>query len=439
VAWRAEEGNEGLIDFKTTALREAVKLHRLLKAELQAAGIALVLLILVQVASTEKSVEKAKDKLLGLGFKESQIAVHTANEPDAQLLALANDESREVLIFKMAVALGFDAPRAWTLVSMRASRDPDFGVQLVGRILRVHRRLQGRKVPEVLRYGYVLLADSEMQTEYAKVSRTTVVLRVGDRDQVQVVGADGQVSFLPMPPPGAFWAAPRELGVPPAPPGLPGSQPLLELWDVPQQDEEAQTALGLALSLQAAPARYQYPLRADVPRRFKTQELPDDFEGTEEDCASRFVVSADHLLDVLIKHDKVRVQKRTLEIFTRAIQMEIAFAPPSLEQMRLMAQRELLRSGVYHPKALRIALMSRLRVKLIERGIEEADNPERLSEYLDILLATHPELLQDAQRAALACTAVLQETDELPDRIDADGPLPASRLNIYRVMPIGMN
>ena len=44
--------------------------------------------------------------MLAAGFTERQIAVHTANEPDPDLLALANDEEREVLIFKMAVALG---------------------------------------------------------------------------------------------------------------------------------------------------------------------------------------------------------------------------------------------------------------------------------------------------------------------------------------------
>jgi superfamily II DNA or RNA helicase len=47
----------------------------------------------------------------------------------------------------MAVALGFDAPRAFVLVALRRVRDPDFGVQLVGRILRVDRRLQGREKP----------------------------------------------------------------------------------------------------------------------------------------------------------------------------------------------------------------------------------------------------------------------------------------------------
>jgi len=451
VAWRSDEGSEGLIDFEQTALREAVSLHRLLKAELQSAGIALVPLILVQVASTDKSVERAKERLQGLGFNESQIAVHTADEPDAHLLALANDESREVLIFKMAVALGFDAPRAWTLVSMRASRDPDFGVQLVGRILRVHRRLQGRKVNEILRYGYVLLADSaaqtgidlagqrinQLQTQYAKVSRTTVVMRVGDRDQVQVIGPNGQMSFLPVPPPGALWTAPVEQPASGAPGDVDSTAPLFGMSESSAQAEDIPSEIALALG--APSSAYQYPLRSDVPRRFKTQDLPDDFETTEADCASRFVVSADHLLDVLIKRDKVRVQKRTLEIFTQAIQMELAFAPPSLDQIRLMAQRELLRSGVYHPKELRIPLMRRLGVVLAERGLEDANNSDRLSECLDLLLATHPELLREAQRSALALAAVIQDTDDLPNPIESDDPLPTSKLNVYEVMPSRMN
>ncbi len=119
---------------------------------------------LVQADSDEKnSVDRIKKKLPQLGFSEEQIAVHTAAEPDAGLMALANDEKREVLIFKMGVALGFDAPKALTFFSMRAAKDADFGVQLVGRILRVHRRVPGRKIPEIPSYGHVFLAASETQ------------------------------------------------------------------------------------------------------------------------------------------------------------------------------------------------------------------------------------------------------------------------------------
>jgi type III restriction enzyme len=154
-------GTAALVNLEKTALRDATLLHRKIKSTLTKHSFSLTPLMLVQVDSTDKSVQRAKENLIALGFTEDQIATHTAAEPDDNLLSLANDERKEVLIFKMAVALGFDAPRAFALVSMRASRDPDFGVQLVGRILRVDRRLQllaqQDKLPDVLRYGFVFL------------------------------------------------------------------------------------------------------------------------------------------------------------------------------------------------------------------------------------------------------------------------------------------
>jgi hypothetical protein len=180
-------------------------------------------------------------------------------------------------------------------------------------------------------------------------------------------------------------------------------------------------------------------LRPDVPRGFKTQELPEDPDVTEEDCAARFAFSAETVLDVLIKHDKVKVQKRTLEIFTRALQMELAYTPPSPEQMRLLAQHELFRSEVFHPKDLRVALLRRLRTALADRGVEDADDPARLAEYLDVLLSTHPDLLRDAQRGALAKGAVFEEAEPLPEAIESDGPLEASARNVYAAIPPGLN
>ncbi len=252
-AYFVEPDKKALVDLEGTALRDAVSAHRKLKKSLADLGVSLTPLLMIQVDSkddepdtrTESSVKRMKERLAKMGFTEEQVAVHTAKEPDSGLLALANDERREVLIFKMAVALGFDAPRAFTLVSMRASRDADFGVQLVGRILRVHRRLQGRAqagtLPEPLRYGYVFLADAEtqtgldlagqrinqIQTEYAKVSPTTVVVRVGAQPpMVQVTEAGGQMGLFQTATPAAegAGATPSGLGgtsVPAEP--IPGS------------------------------------------------------------------------------------------------------------------------------------------------------------------------------------------------------------------------
>jgi superfamily II DNA or RNA helicase len=222
-AYVVEPEKRRLVDLEDLALRDAVAAHRRICRLLVDAAIPLAPLLLIQVDSrdedpaskTEASVTRVRERLLKLGFTEEQIRTHTAKEPDAELLTVANDESCQVLIFKMAVALGFDAPRAFTLVSMRASRDPDFGVQLVGRILRVHRRLQAPeragKLAEELRYGYVFLADLETQegldiagqrinrieTQYATVSSATMVVRVAERQAVQATGKDGQLMLWP--------------------------------------------------------------------------------------------------------------------------------------------------------------------------------------------------------------------------------------------------
>jgi type III restriction enzyme len=451
IAWRVEEGSDALVDFETTALREGAVLHRFLKAELQHENVSLTPLMLVQVEGTGKPVERAKQKLLGLGFTEDQIATHTAKEPDPDLLSLANDERREVLIFVMAVALGFDAPRAWTLVSMRAAKDEDFGVQLVGRILRVHRRLQGRAVPDALRYGYVLLADIEtqsgldaagqrinrMRTQYASVSPTTIFINAGNQVMVQSPAANGQMELHPVPPPGAIYTPPP-VPITDADGNVDSAAMLLfqTAWAPQEMREELRAALA---SSPPTVGRFSYPLREDVPRKFKTQDLPEDCDVTEDECAEHFVVEAEKLLEATMARDPVRVQKKTLEIFTHQIQMEFSFAPPSLEEMQRRALRALVGCGMFSAKELRRALASRLYQMLAHRGVDDANNRERLNEFLDKLLSQHPELLRNAQKAALAAKAVISDAEELPGSIESETSLDTSALNIYGAFPIDLN
>jgi superfamily II DNA or RNA helicase len=117
-------------------------MHQRIGQALHEAGIDLTPLMLVQVGNHDQAVKEARALLVGLGVPEERIASYTAKEPTNDLLAVALDEQYEVLIFKMSVALGFDAPRAFVLASLRGAKDTDFGIQVVGRMLRVHRRLQ---------------------------------------------------------------------------------------------------------------------------------------------------------------------------------------------------------------------------------------------------------------------------------------------------------
>jgi len=291
-------------------------------------------LLLVQVDSRERSVEKIKERLLGHGFKEAQIAVHTAAEPDDDLLAIANDDRIEVLVFKMAVALGFDAPRAFTLVSMRAARDPDFGVQLIGRLLRVHRLLQGRaqsgSLPVDLNHGYVFLSDLEaqdgldkagqrinsIQTEYAKASPATIVLHVGD-GLIGAVDPNGQTRFELADEQARVTQNPGDTGDGLIPPTGQGNLDLGSFFGGAAPEQQPPEGGGNAVK--TAGGKYRYELKPDAPRSFKTQIIV-NYKASEEDCAQRFRVSSEILLDALVR--RVIIEQRTLDLLTGAGQTE---------------------------------------------------------------------------------------------------------------------
>ena len=469
VAYLAPPEQAALVDFEATALREGAAMHRAVKAELKKLGVQLVPLMLVQVDSSAGSVERARERLVALGFTDEQIAVHTADEPDAGLLALANDEAREVLVFKMAVALGFDAPRAGILVSMRAARDEDFGVQLVGRILRVHRKLQGRarakSLPPLLRHGYVFLADAEaqegldlagqrinkLQTEYATVSPTTAVVVLGGEQQVQVLGPGGQTFIFNLemqtaaggetPVPGArvtadVFAAAGESG------GWRGTMMDLISGGFSTAPAGSGAAGGAESTRGAAPAilsGYRYELRADVPRRFKTQVVSPDNDATEEDCAQRFIVSSREIVAALAA--KVKVQAKEQDIFSHQIELRFVNAEMDPDQAAREANKVLQRDGVFDARELRFALLRKLAATLREMGLnDEAGDAEKLRHMLNVILTGHPEILYEAQKAALSAHVEIEEADEeIPPVLESESPLPKSRLNVYRALPPELN
>lgn len=447
VAWRVQEGSDALVDFEATALRDASKLHKFLKDELKRCGVNLTPLMLVQVDSSDKSVEKAREKLKELGFTDAQIATHTSAEPDPALLALANDERVEVLVFKMAVALGFDAPRAWTLVSMRATRDEDFGVQLVGRILRVHRRLQGQVVPDALRYGYVLLADIDSQggldaagqrinkikTAYATVSPTTIIYGSGEEVMVQSAEQGNQLVLAPQPPAGAVYEPPPEVILDEQGNVDPHQLALFNQQWAPGELGAAVSAM-LTTQIQKPKAR-SYPIREGVPRQFKTQNMPEDQDVTEEEVAEKFSASAEALLEATLGRADVSVVKKTVEIFTSHVQMELSFAPPSMSDMQKQAQRVLLGYRTLSAKVLRDLLARRLQVMLTHKGYEFATDRVRLHEALDTLLWHRPSLLREAFKRAVAAKAIVYAADALPVTLESDEDLVPSKLNVYGRYP----
>lgn len=188
-----EEGDESAgylaagVSLTSAAIAKAVAQHNKLKAELNACVSGrLTPLLLVQVSSASAQTElEAKQALVDAGIAEDRIRIHTATKPDRNLQQIANDQAVEALIFKMAVGTGFDAPRAFTLVSLRSSRSEQFGLQVLGRILRVHPVLRALPaIPSILRNGYVFLVDASFQEGLASAADRISSIKQGVAEYV---------------------------------------------------------------------------------------------------------------------------------------------------------------------------------------------------------------------------------------------------------------
>ncbi len=173
VVYDLRQSVQTVADLKRTVLRQAWKRHLRLKRQLQEAGVALTPLLLVQVANGDKTVDEVEKDLVTLcKVPIAVIGKHSSNAPDPVLMAaIANDSSKEVLIFKQSAGTGFDAPRAFVLASTKPVNDPDFAMQFIGRVMRVARAIREKfpksvKVPADLDTAYVYLADAEAQSGF---------------------------------------------------------------------------------------------------------------------------------------------------------------------------------------------------------------------------------------------------------------------------------
>jgi len=213
---RFKEEDRALIDTEVATLTAGWSQHSFIKDKLSEKDISVTPLMLVQVEDQQEGKEdpvaRVRERLIEIGVPEKAIAVHTSGEPDPAFHTLAYDPEIEVLVFKLAVATGFDAPRAWTLVSVRPSRGRDFGLQIVGRIMRVHplvRPLHGTE--PLLDRGYVFMSDPELQVGLDEAAADLKAVREGiavltDTLDVHVLGNDGRAAdrfgapMLPSPP-----------------------------------------------------------------------------------------------------------------------------------------------------------------------------------------------------------------------------------------------
>ena len=445
------EDDAQLVDFEEVALSECKAMHRLIKETLATAGVSLTPLMLVQVPNGGSAIEKAKRYLIDtLHFPESAVKVHVSDEPDPNLLALAQDPTVEVIVFKMAIAMGFDAPRAFTLAALRGTRSSEFGIQVVGRIMRVHRTLQRKPgMPELLSYGYVFLANSEAQEGLTSAAfainslkehtgaliTDTVVTFTADSSFVQIAKPGRPLSLFP----GLAPQAPSgEVGVVPS---EPDSQPSLTQQpalfqslsrsELTHGDEPSKLAEAFALDAEQDPIQYQ---RLDlVPETLLTEVLP----PAPEDIELQLVAFID-FNSVLADRSRSRTKlvKRTTEIFSTETtpEDEDIWAKMSPASIATKARQIAFEFGDVDRRSFLAALKKRF-LEALEKGGHDmpADN-EALTQQLELVLVRNPGLIRQAHKR---CRADQIRTTKvwLPAVLASEIPLQPARRNAYGVMP----
>jgi hypothetical protein len=466
VRFLARDGDTAqLVDFEQLALAECTAVHRRIRTLLDAAGIALTPLMLVQVPDGKAAQEEARRHLVEvLKFPDSAVRVHTADEPDPDLIALARDPSVEVLIFKMAVALGFDAPRAFTLAALRGARDPAFGVQVIGRIVRVHALLQGRpNLPEALDHGYVFLANAESQeglleagaqisaltTHAPEVGTQTVLTVIGDRQAVQVARSGEPLSLLvsadgvatqgdaanAVDAQSAFGSARSEWER--------AAQDVLALTrgDAGSAADGEGNAATLVAPLLALSSKsvYRCPRRADARAQLRGARPP----PPPADREARLVDFVDFSPAVLDCRNRTRVQVRRSEtdLFTHSGASESEtdlWANLSPEAVAEKAGQIRLRLVESNDRELHGRLVERFRAAIEQSGAAPPEDEEILLQQLDLVLVRNPHLLAIAYKQCRA-SLIVDVPVALPGELSSDVRLPPATRALYGVLPPDLN
>lgn len=474
---RLEGRDAALIDTEQAALTVAWRKHEEIKQRLSDKGIAVTPLMLVQVEDQGDGradpVARVRDKLKDIGIPESVIATHTSGEPDPDFHTLAYDPSREVLVFKVAVATGFDAPRAWTLVSVRPTRGTSFGLQIVGRIMRVHPQVRPfHGTDSLLDRGWVFLTDPDLQAgldaaaSELKAVRSSIAtvadeLQVLEFTSADAAALDARRAALPHAPSLPRDDADRQMrldnliaggfvdhSVRDAAVEVQDRIVLQAEWtrslgatplfgdDLPKQPHVSGTN-------PAVPAAAKvYPVLAErgVPNRLLRERIPspEQLDGEVVRAAARAVFAMpDSPLGYLRKTlGKANVSLRDLFIEEAGTE-SVVNVRMSEARISEAAQQSFEFNEAISARALKQALMAEFIRVCGDEGVDASDvGPLRRA--LDLFALSRPNALPDALKQAIS--PVVEPADLIPPLVIPAGvEARPSRLGAYGVFPTNMN
>ncbi|MFH1780465.1 MAG: DEAD/DEAH box helicase family protein [Candidatus Nealsonbacteria bacterium] len=164
-----KSSDEIVIEEALKKREELVKMHKKEKAKINP-------LMLIQLPDNKAGLTSKKEEVIkildkrGITEKNGKLAIWLSEDKSDTLPNIEkNDNEVEVLIFKQAIALGWDCPRASILAIFRESKSFTFTIQTIGRIMRMPELKYYSKEPE-LNKGFVFtnLANIEITEDYAK-------------------------------------------------------------------------------------------------------------------------------------------------------------------------------------------------------------------------------------------------------------------------------
>lgn len=478
-----------LIDQETAILTAAWHQHQRVKTRLAEKGIDLTPLMLVQVENDggdPDPVARVRAKLEAIGIDPDAIASHTAKEPDADFHTIAFDPSREVLIFKMAAATGFDAPRAWTLVSVRPNNDANFGLQIVGRIMRVHPLVRPyHQTDPLLDRGYVFLGDLGAQAGLQAAADTLQAVQSSIEtvcERLDLVDLGGgakslRVSDISTP----YMARPvvserpksdderqRRLDVLIAEKRVPETvrghaSDLQDRAIVQAEAQKSWEATDLfngelpdqrdpnASDSPSTPQQRSHPLKStryerrrdvQVPLAFKT-ELPPKLETLNSDTFNRDMalvfVQKSQILNRLFQRE-ARADLTFEDMFSEALENMEEGVSIRLDDSLIMKQGQLAFrfNDDLDDRQLKRAIEDVVQEQALDKGF---GRQERATILRAIYLAAmhEPDALKAAQAEAYGRHVQVGDAESLPDFVMDYDKRPVANLNLYGMMPSGMN
>jgi len=472
---RFKEGDQELIDHEQATLTAGWTQHLRIRDRLAERGIVVSPLMLVQVEDQASGgtdpVTRVRDKLKEIGVPEAAIATHTSGEPDPDFHTLAYDPDKAVLIFKVAVATGFDAPRAWTLVSVRPNRGKDFGLQIVGRIMRVHPAVRPTHGEDLLLdRGYVFLTDPDMQAglsaavDELKAVQRSIELITDSLDVYQfatetapVVATDVQASAFAYKPPTTDVERQERLAslietglVKETVKSLPPTDQDRAIETGEAYQQMLQTPLfgslpeerkpGSTESAKTNPKIRPYPLRQDMglPKALLRELPPDPMKMNDlaGDIAREFVRTSAIVSLLQRKLTKAHLDLKDLfdAAMTETIDLRLRLSNARIAER---AQLAFNFNDSIDPRLLKQAIIRELKVRVDSDGIDADDRDLRRA--LDLAGMTEPEKLKEAIKTVQGRSVRVVADTDIPTSYFGPDSLPVATKSAYGVFPDRLN